>query len=92
VFEWVFHGVSVLGNTIKYVPIKHPLKFYGIPGLSLTVLGIIFGLLFLDVYLKTEFVSIGLLLGTVVLFLLGAIMSVTAIILFSMANLIRDKN
>ena len=88
----VSHGVSVLGNTIKYVSIKHPLKFYGIPGLSLTVLGIIFGLLFLDVYLKTEFVSIGLLLGTVVLFLLGAIMSVTAIILFSMANLIRDKN
>ena len=27
------HGISVLANTIKYVSIKHPLKFYGIPGL-----------------------------------------------------------
>ena len=88
----VSHGVSVLGNTIKYVSIKHPLKFYGIPGLFLTIAGIVFGLLFLDVYLKTEFVSIGLLLGAIVLFLLGAILSVTSIILFSMANLIRDRN
>lgn len=88
----VSHGVTVMMNTIKYVSIKHPMKFYGIPGISLTVLGIIFGLLFLDVYLKTEFVSIGLLLGAIVLFLLGAILSVTSIILFSMANLIRDRN
>jgi glycosyltransferase involved in cell wall biosynthesis len=88
----VSHGVTVMMNTIKYVSIKHPMKFYGIPGISLTVLGIIFGLLFLDEYLKTEFVSIGLLLGAIVLFLLGAILSVTSIILFSMANLIRDRN
>ena len=87
----VSHGVTVMMNTIKYVSIKHPMKFYGIPGVSLTVLGIIFGLLFLDMYLKTDFVSIGLLLCAVVLFLFGAILSVTSIILFSMANLIRDS-
>ena len=29
----VSHGVSVLANTIKYVSIKHPLQFYGIPGI-----------------------------------------------------------
>jgi glycosyltransferase involved in cell wall biosynthesis len=88
----VSHGVSVLGNTIKYVSIKHPLKFYGIPGLFLTLAGIILGGLFLDAYLNDSVVFYGSLLGAVVLFLLGAIMSVTAIILFSMANLIRDRN
>jgi len=88
----VSHGVTVMMNTIKYVSIKHPMKFYGIPGLSLTVLGIIIGSLFLDEYLRTSFVSIGLLLCGIVLFLLGAILSVTSIILFSMANLIKDRN
>jgi hypothetical protein len=42
--------------------------------------------------LNQHVVFYGSLLGAVVLFLLGAILSVTAIILFSMANLIRDRN
>ena len=85
------HGVSVLANTIKYVSIKHPLKFYGIPGIALIIAGIILGGMFLDAYLNQQTVFYGSLLGSVVMFLLGAILSVTSIILFSMANLIRDR-
>ena len=88
----ISHGVSVLMNTLKYVSIKHPIKFYGIPGLFLTILGVILGGVFLDAYLNDQVVFYGSLLGAVVLFLLGAILSVTAIILFSIANLIRDRN
>ena len=88
----VSHGVSVLMNTLKYISIKHPIKFYGIPGLFLTILGVILGGVFLDAYLNDQVVFYGSLLGAVVLFLLGAILSVTAIILFSIANLIRDRN
>ena len=87
----VSHGISVLMNTLKYVSIKHPLKFYGIPGLFLTVAGVVLGGVFLEAYLNQQVVFYGSLLGAVVLFLLGAILSVTAIILFSMANLIRDS-
>ena len=87
----VSHGVGVLMNTIKYVSIKHPLQFYGIPGLGLIVLGIVLGGIFLDRYLNDATIFYGSLMGSVVLFLLGAILSVTAIILFSMANLIRDR-
>ncbi len=85
------HGVSVFVNTIKYVSIKHPLQFYGIPGLALIVAGIILGGIFLNAYLNQQTVFYGSLLGSVVMFLLGAILSVTSIILFSMANLIRDR-
>ena len=87
----VSHGVGVLMNTIKYVSIKHPLQFYGIPGLGLIVLGLILGGIFLEAYLNDQTIFYGSLLGSVVLFLLGAILSVTAIILFSMANLFRDR-
>jgi len=86
------HGVSVLMNTIKYVSIRHPIKFYGIPGFVLIIAGMISGGIFLDAYLNDQAVFYGSLLGAVILFLLGAILSVTAIILFSMANLIRDRN
>ena len=86
------HGVSVLMNTIKYVSIRHPIKFYGIPGILLIIAGMISGGVFLDAYLNHQTVFYGSLLGSVVMFLLGAILSVTAIILFSMANLLRDRN
>ena len=85
------HGISVLMNTLKYVSIKHPIQFYGIPGLALIILGIVLAGLFLDAYLNQQTVFYGSLLGSIVLLLLGAILSVTAIILFSMANLIRDR-
>jgi glycosyltransferase involved in cell wall biosynthesis len=87
----ISHGLSVIANTLKYISIKHPLKFYGIPGLLLTVAGILLGKLFLDAYLYDQVIFYGSLLGAVVLFLLGTILSVTAVILFSMANLIRDS-
>ena len=87
----ISHGITVLANTIKYVSIKHPLKFYGVPGITLIVAGIILGSIFLDAYLNQQAVFYGSLLGSVVMFLLGAILSVTAIILFSMVNLIRDR-
>ena len=87
----VSHGVSVLANTIKHVSIKHPLQFYGISGIILISIGLIMGGLFLDGYLNNQVILYGMMVGSVVLFLLGSILSVTAIILFSMANLIRDS-
>ena len=87
----VSHGISVLANTIKYVSIKHPLQFYGIPGIMLVTLGIILGALFLNGYLNNQVILYGMMVGSVILFLLGSILSVTAIILFSMVNLIRNN-
>ena len=87
----VSHGVSVLANTIKHVSIKHPLQFYGISGIILISIGLILGGLFLDGYLNNQVILYGMMVGSVVLFLLGSILSVTAIILFSMVNLIRDS-
>jgi len=85
------HGISVLANTLKYISIRHPLRFYGIPGFIMIIAGIIFGVQFLDTYLNDQIILYGSLLGSVLLFLLGSILSVTAIILFTMTNLMRDR-
>ena len=52
----VSHGVSVLANTIKFASIKHPLQFYGIPGIVLIAIGVILGGLFLLIYSTTAIV------------------------------------
>jgi glycosyltransferase involved in cell wall biosynthesis len=87
----VSHGISVLMSTLKYISVKHPIIFYGFPGIFLMVLGGIIGYQFLDAYLYREVVFLGSLLASIVLFLVGTILSVTAIILFTMATLIREK-
>ncbi len=86
------HGISVLANTIKYTSIRHPLPFYGMTGTAFLVAGIVMGVIFFDAYITDSTIFYGSLFASVILFLLGAILVVTSIILFSMANLIRDRS
>ena len=86
------HGAAVLMNTIKYVSVKHPIAFYGIPGIVLFLSGIAIGFHFFDAYFNQQTIFYGSLMASIVLFLLGAILVVTSIILYSMATLIRDRN
>jgi len=85
------HGISVLVNTLKYISTKRPLLFYGVSGIAFFLAGLIAGVIFLDAYLTTRTIFFGSLLASVILILLGTILCVTAVILFSMANLIRDR-
>ena len=88
----VRHGTHVILNVLKYMSIKHPIPSYAFPGIALIVIGTILGFQFLDVYLNQQKVFIGTLLGSVITFLAGTILITTAILLFSMATLIRDRN
>jgi len=87
----VTHGTHVIGSTLKYVSIKHPMYFYGLPGVLLFISGLIMGVSFLDGYLDPDAPKIlyGLMLGSIISILLGSMMIITSILLFSMANLIR---
>lgn len=85
------HGVAVLMNTLKYVSVKHPITFYGFPGIALVVLGSIIGYQFLDAYLNKQVIFLGSLMASIILFLVGTILCATAVILYTMATLIREK-
>jgi len=85
-------GVKVLINVLKYMSIKHPIPSYGFPGIALIIVGAILGFQFLDAYLIQDKVFVGTLLGSIITMLTGMILLTTAILLFSMANLMRDKN
>ncbi|MHB8603166.1 MAG: glycosyltransferase family 2 protein [Nitrosotalea sp.] len=86
------HGIVVLMNTLKFVSVKHPIPFYGFPGVALVIIGSLLGYQFLDAYLHKQVLFLGSLMAAIILFLVGTILCVTAVILFSMATLIREKN
>ena len=84
-------GISVLMNTLKFISVKHPITFYGFPGIALVIAGLVFGVQFLDEYLTNQTIFYGSLLGSVILFLVGAILLATAVILYSMATLMSER-
>ena len=87
----VNHGSHVIASTLKYVSIKHPMYFYGLPGIIIFISGLIMGVSLLDSYLDANepIVLYGLMLGSIISILLGSLMIITSILLFSMANLVR---
>ena len=87
----VSHGTSVLFSTIKFTSIEHPLKFYGIPSVIFLTIGVIFTSLAVQYYvdigrLNTDLTLIGA--GTV---LIGIILLISAILLYSLVSVVREK-
>ena len=87
----ISHGTSVLISTIKFTSIEHPLKFYGIPSLIFLILGSIFTYLAVEYYvdvgrLNPNLTLIGM--GTV---LVGIVLLISAILLFSLVSVVREK-
>ena len=87
----VSHGVSVILSTIKFTSIEHPLKFYGISGMLFLGIGLFF--LFWTLQLFTEsgkiITNISLIgIGGIVI---GILLLVTATILYSIINVVREK-
>ena len=87
----VSHGTSDLFSTIKFTSIEHPLKFYGIPSVIFLTIGMIFTSLAVQYYvdvgrLNTDLTLIGA--GTI---LIGIILLISAILLYSLVSVVREK-
>ena len=88
----ISHGVSVTLSTLKFISIEHPLKFYGIPGLIFLAIGLIFTIMTIQGFTETRQISLGpavIGVGTIVF---GTILLMTSIILYSVVNVIREKD
>ena len=87
----VSHGTSVLISTIKFTSIEHPLKFYGIPSLIFLIVGSIFTYYAIDFYIEFGRLNTNLTLvgaGTV---LIGVVLLITSILLYSLVSVVREK-
>lgn len=88
----VSHGASVFMSTVKFTSIEHPLKFYGIPGIIFLTIGLMFTVWAIQEYAIDHDLITNLTLIAVGAILIGAILTVTAIILYSMVNLVREQH
>ncbi len=87
----VSHGLGVLATVFRFISLRHPLPFYGIPGLALLVIAGFFMADVLNLFSSTRFVSTNMILISVGAAIIGVVLIVTGVILSTISALLRDK-
>ena len=83
--NFLSHGVGVLFSVIQFISLRHPLIFYGIPGVSLLIVSGYFAYNALELFSTTRFISINLLLLSITASIIGIILLTTGSILFTIS-------
>tara|TARA_B100001179_G_scaffold103524_1_gene73612 strand:+ start:64 stop:999 length:936 start_codon:yes stop_codon:yes gene_type:complete len=87
----VSHGTSVILSTLKFTSIHNPLKFYGIPGIIFLILGLGFTAWTIQIYTVEQQIITNISLIGIGCIVLGAILLMTAVILFSLVTVVKEK-
>ena len=87
----VSHGTSVLISTIKFTSIAHPLKFYGIPSIIFLIIGSTFTYLAIQFYSEVGNLNTNLTVIAAGTTLIGTILLISAILLYSVISVVREK-
>jgi len=88
----VSHGASVIFSTMKYASIEHPLRFYGISGLIFLVIGLFFVVWTLQSFSETRQIITNISLIGIGSVILGTMLSMTAIMLYSLVSVVRERS
>ncbi|SVA39065.1 uncharacterized protein METZ01_LOCUS91919 [marine metagenome] len=87
----VSHGTSVILSTIKFTSIHNPLKFYGIPGIIFLITGLGFIAWTLQIYTISQEIVTNISLIGIGCIVLGAVLLMTSVILFSIVTVVSEK-
>ena len=86
----VSHGTGVLMSTIKYISIERPLVFYGIPSFIFFIIGLTFTFFAVQYYTEIGRLNTNLTLIAGGTLLIGMILVVTTILLYSLVSVVRE--
>ena len=87
----ITHGSSVIISTIKYTSLQRPLTFYGIPSVIFLLIGSIFSYLAIQYYVEIGRLSTNLTIVGTAAILIGIVLLITAILLFSLVSVVRER-
>ena len=85
------HGVRVLYSVFQFISLRHPLAFYGLPGIVLLGISAFIMRNALNLFSKTGYVSTNMILIAVGIAVVGVVLLATAAILYTLIALLRDR-
>ena len=86
----VSHGTGVLLSTLNYISIERPLRFYGVPSFIFFAIGLTFTFFAAQYYAEIGRLNTNLTLIAGGALLIGVILIVTAILLYSLVSVVRE--
>jgi glycosyltransferase involved in cell wall biosynthesis len=87
----ITHGVGVLYSVLQYISLRHPLAFYGLPGVALLGVAALFLRNALHLFSTTGYVSTNMILISIGIAVVGVILLATAAIVYTLIALLKGK-
>lgn len=84
-------GWSVISHVIKFLSFKHPLLFYGIPGLIFLICSAFFMYISLDLFSSTRYVSTNMIIISIGFSVLGILLLATSAIVYTVIALFKGQ-
>lgn len=88
----ISHSGEVIVSIIEHIALKHPLKFLGIPGIILISFGVLFSIIVLSTFNDTRYFSIPFTLISIGTLVVGIMLFLISILLFSITLAIKRKS
>ena len=87
----LYHGLDVVLSTVKHLSMRHPLLFYGVPGLIALLVAMAFWIWTFQIFAATRQVVTNIALAAIGATLFGLMLLTTAVILWVLVSVIREK-
>ena len=85
----ISHTSEVLGLLIELIALRHPLRYLGIPGMILMTIGLIFGVFVIIIFNDIRYFSIPFTLVSIASMIIGLILLLMSVVLFSIGTMSR---
>jgi len=82
----ISHSVGVMASLIELIAINHPLRYLGIPGLILLIIGIVFSVLVISMFNEDRYFSVPSTLVALGSLVIGLILLLMSVVLYSIAK------
>src|SRR5438093_8387056 len=87
----ISHGIGVLYSVLQFIYFRHPLAFYGLPGIVLLGVAALFMKNALNLFSSTGYVSTNMILISIGIAVVGVILLATAAIVYTLIALLKGR-
>lgn len=85
----ISHSVDVIASLLELIAINHPLRYLGIPGLILLIIGIVFSITVISMFNEDRYFSVPSTLVALGSLVIGMILLLMSVVLYSIAKTTR---
>ena len=85
------HGIGIVLSTVKHLSIRRPLLFYGVPGFILLIIALFFWVWTLQIFAVTRQIMTNITLIAIGATIVGLMLLTTAIILWVLVSVLRER-